>query len=114
MTDPTANALPSDPSLDAPASAARALAARWQGGPPADAELRAACVGELARLRALWRRRPADFDAATVALLREIAAALVEPANAAALGVLRAVFGFEAFRPGQQEIIAALLSGRDC
>ena len=99
---------------ETPAAAARALAARWRGGDPADGELRAGCVRELARLRALWRRRPADFDAATVAVLREIAAALVEPSNAAALGVLRAVFGYDSFRPGQQDIIETLLAGRDC
>ena len=116
MTSSTADNLPLDLNLgpDTPAGAARALAARWRGGDPADGELLGGCVRELARLRALWRRRPADFDEATVALLREIAAALVEPSNAAALGVLSAVFGYDEFRPGQQEIIEALLAGRDC
>jgi ATP-dependent DNA helicase RecQ len=31
-----------------------------------------------------------------------------------ALGVLREVFGFNAFRPGQREVIDAVLEGRDC
>jgi ATP-dependent DNA helicase RecQ len=113
-TQPSLPTLLADLDPDTPAAAARALAARWRGGDPADGELRAGCVRELARLRALWRRRPADFDAATVALLREIAAALVEPSNAAALGVLRTVYGYDSFRPGQQEIIETLLAGRDC
>jgi ATP-dependent DNA helicase RecQ len=96
------------------ASAARALAARWRGGDPGDAGLLAACVRELARLRASWRRNPGAFDAETVALLREIAAALTQPAAVAASAVLREVFGYDSFRPGQREIIDALLAGRDC
>jgi ATP-dependent DNA helicase RecQ len=30
------------------------------------------------------------------------------------LGVLRDVFGFDSFRPGQREVIDAVLEGRDC
>ncbi|HEY7370942.1 MAG TPA: ATP-dependent DNA helicase RecQ [Polyangia bacterium] len=101
------------PDTDA-AVAARALAARWQGGDPEDPALYASCIQELARLRALWRRQPGAFDAATVALLRDTAAALAAPSRAAALAVLREVFGYDSFRPGQQEIIDALLAGRDC
>ena len=29
-------------------------------------------------------------------------------------GVLRGVFGYEAFRPGQERIIQSILAGRDC
>jgi ATP-dependent DNA helicase RecQ len=113
MTDTTPIAAPPEPDLDA-AAAAHALAARWRGGDPADAALRAGCVQELARLRALWRRQAGAFDAGTVAVLREIAAALAQPSHAAALAVLREVFGYDSFRPGQREIIDALLGGRDC
>ncbi|HTA18063.1 MAG TPA: ATP-dependent DNA helicase RecQ [Polyangia bacterium] len=35
-------------------------------------------------------------------------------AEGAAQGVLRDVFGFESFRAGQEEIISAVLAGRDC
>src|SRR5580698_7634765 len=35
------------------------------------------------------------------------------PAVAAAKGVLRKTFGFESFRPGQAEIVSAILDGRD-
>src|ERR1700722_14016215 len=35
------------------------------------------------------------------------------PALAAAKGVLRKTFGFESFRPGQAEIVSAILEGRD-
>src|SRR5437870_663922 len=113
MTSQTPSALPFDLEIDA-AAAARALAARWRGGDPTDAGLLAACGRELARLRAAWRRRPGAFDVETVALLRDIAAALAQPSTAAALAVLSEVFGYDAFRPGQQEIIDALLAGRDC
>jgi len=95
-------------------AAAQALAARWRDGDRGDPQLRAACARELARLRASWRRHPGAFDAATVALLRDVAAELAQPLNAAAQGVLRDVFGYDSFRPGQAEIIEALLAGRDC
>ena len=49
-----------------------------------------------------------------MALLRDIAAELAQPLNASALAVLRDVFGYDSFRPGQAEIIEALLAGRDC
>src|SRR5436190_1029601 len=101
-------------SPDSPASAAKALAARWRDGDPTDVQLLAGCVRELARLRGLWRRRPAGFDGETVARLRELAAALAEPSAAAALAVLREAFGYDGFRAGQMEIIEALLAGRDC
>ena len=35
------------------------------------------------------------------------------PTVAAAKGVLRKTFGFESFRPGQAEIVSAILEGRD-
>jgi ATP-dependent DNA helicase RecQ len=98
------------------ATEARALAARWRDGDHADDALRAACSATLEALRAEWRRRPGAFDAAAVALLREVARALSVPAVApgAADDVLRGVFGYTSFRPGQREIIEALLAGRDC
>src|SRR5512142_1404257 len=36
------------------------------------------------------------------------------PPPESALGVLRTVFGHEAFRPGQADVIDAVLSRRDC
>ena len=102
MTNPTDAGLFAELSPDNPASAARALAARWREGDPTDVKLLAACVRELARLRSLWRRRPAGFDGETVALLREIAAALAQPSADAALAVLREAFGYDGFRAGQR------------
>jgi ATP-dependent DNA helicase RecQ len=114
MTNPIDAGLFAELNPDSPASAARALAARWREGDPTDVKLLAACVRELARLRSLWRRRPVGFDGETVALLREIAAALAQPSADAALAVLREAFGYDGFRAGQLEIIEALLAGRDC
>jgi ATP-dependent DNA helicase RecQ len=39
---------------------------------------------------------------------------LPPPRAADPIGTLKATFGYDAFRPGQREIIDALLSGRDC
>src|SRR5690348_14968190 len=90
-------------------AAAQALAARWRAGNPTDPALRAVCADALAQLRRGWRARPSAFDSAAVALLRDVARELAasRPDPAA---VLKEVFGFEAFRAGQREIIDALLA----
>jgi len=74
---------------------------------------------ELTRLRARYRAEPTLFDPATVAALRAIAQAPPPrpPLRAdapAAEAVLRDTFGYDSFRPGQREIIDAVLAGRDC
>jgi len=97
-------------------AAARSLAARWRDGDQADAALRTACGGALAELRGAFRRQPAAFTPAAVALLRDVARALSVPATTSLkpVEVLRDVFGYPSFRAGQQEIIETLLAGRDC
>ncbi len=108
------------------------LAAAWAGGDPTDAALRGRCLHALGELRALWRERADLFDDAGVARLRALAEALraaeeaarARPRVAAAqvLGgaapvareVLKATFGYDRFRPGQEDIIQAVLAGRDC
>jgi ATP-dependent DNA helicase RecQ len=104
---------------------ARALAARWRAGNHADPALRVSLGAELQRLRVVFRERPELFGADALAALKEISQALkTRPtqlgwrpppvADGAAQSVLRDVFGFEAFRAGQEEIISAVLAGRDC
>jgi ATP-dependent DNA helicase RecQ len=104
---------------------ARALAARWRSGNRADPELRVRCGAELSRLRVVFRERPEVFGADALAALKEVSQALKSRPTqlgwrgppvpqGAARGVLRDVFGFEDFRAGQEEIISAVLGGRDC
>ncbi|HEY2902329.1 MAG TPA: ATP-dependent DNA helicase RecQ [Polyangia bacterium] len=99
----------------------------WRGGDRDDPNLRARCSGELARLRMLWRVRPALFSAEALAALKEIsqgikdrAVQLAFPAGRPPIGddavfkVLKSTFGYDHFRAGQEEIIRAVLAGRDC
>jgi ATP-dependent DNA helicase RecQ len=74
------------------------------------------CADGLARLRSRWAESPDDFDAAAVADLQRIASALrdLPPSRPEIDAALHETFGFEGFRPGQREIIEAVLAGRDC
>ncbi len=64
-------------------------------------------------LRAGYRADPGRFGPATVEALRQLAARLGEAASADLLPLLKSLFGYDRFRPGQEEIIRALLAGRD-
>jgi ATP-dependent DNA helicase RecQ len=80
---------------------------------------RSECEQRLAELRGWWRERPDLFSKDIVALLRSLALALREQADrtehlSKAKGVLKDIFGYRSFRPGQEDIIATVLSGRDC
>lgn len=61
----------------------------------------------LAALRALYRAEPGPFTRDILAELKALAAPDLKER-------LKSTFGFDAFRPGQEEIIRAVLSGRDC
>jgi ATP-dependent DNA helicase RecQ len=104
---------------------ARALVERWRGGNRLDPDLRARCGAELARLREVFRANPGLFGVDALAVLKEVSQALKSRAvqlgwrpppveHGAAHKVLKEIFGFEAFRAGQEEIISAVLAGRDC
>ena len=85
-----------------------------------DSGEREGCARALSDLREHYRREPEAFDPAAIRCLREIAGALkaaprTPPADAPDLAVrLKELFGYEAFRPGQEEVIRAVLAGRDC
>jgi ATP-dependent DNA helicase RecQ len=80
---------------------------------------RDACEEKLAHLRKQWLAQAGSFSPNAVAALREISSLLRERTNrdehlAKAKAVLKGVFGYRSFRPGQEDIIATVLSGRDC
>jgi ATP-dependent DNA helicase RecQ len=119
------------------------LRAHFSSGGKLDPAARAACAATLDRLRAVWRRTPELFGADSMKALKHISHALrsaespqltlspmalpmsisstlTPPGHAqpfppeAARQSLKTIFGFEHFRPGQEEIIRAVLGRRDC
>ncbi len=71
---------------------------------------------EMLRLR--YREAPALFTPETLEILRQAGTRAKELREAdcsvRALDALKEVFGYAAFRPGQLEIIQAVMTGRDC
>jgi len=73
---------------------------------------RDACRQSLEALRSRYRTEPGIFDAGSIGTLKEIAEALKGEPDLKAR--LKSVFGFDTFRPGQEEVIRAVMAGRDC
>jgi ATP-dependent DNA helicase RecQ len=87
---------------------------------PDVARRRAELAARLETLRELWRRNSQLFDDDVVAMLTELSGDLhqVQQRVPPALPVrpeqvLRDTFGYSSFRPGQLELIEAVLAGRD-
>lgn len=75
---------------------------------------------ELSRLRSMFRRQKQLFDGDTLQTLKRLAQVARErsqggweKARGPALKALAETFGYSEFRPGQEELIASVLSGRD-
>jgi ATP-dependent DNA helicase RecQ len=92
-----------------------ALLAAWKDLPEGDEVLRARIGATVAALKNLRRDRPELFTPEAARLVRPAAPAAplapAVPRDPAA--VLREVFGFPSFRPGQRELVDAILAGRD-
>jgi len=76
-----------------------------------------ALAARLETLRGRWREAPALFAPELLSRLRAVARAIDGTPRAHGAepdAVLREVFGHAAFRPGQREIVSAVLGGRDC
>ena len=73
---------------------------------------RGKCINALSTLRARYRQEPSIFDPTSIRELRSIAEILKEDINLR-IG-LKSIFGFDAFRPGQEFVIRALMAGEDC
>ncbi|HYQ18204.1 MAG TPA: ATP-dependent DNA helicase RecQ [Polyangiaceae bacterium] len=93
-----------------------------QGAEPPSDQRRSVVTERLSELRLLYRRNPAAFSTEVLGMLREISGALAalgrvaeraEPAQPPE-EVLKDIFGYDSFRPGQREIIEAVLAGQDC
>ncbi len=65
-------------------------------------------------LRAVWLRDPAAFSPDSVDHLQRLSVTLSQLRSSAIDDELAATFGFSAFRPGQREIIEAIVGGTDC
>ena len=67
-------------------------------------------------LRGVFRLQPMLFTPTLVHSLQQMVGRVrsTGPRDARPLEVLRATFGYTEFRPGQDEMIQAILSGRDC
>ncbi len=80
-------------------------------------EFRSECQSELRALRLAFRGNSERFTPDLLDMLKAISKGLHDhgrPSILQAEQTLAAVFGYPAFRPGQREIIRAVLAGQDC
>ncbi|MBU1227147.1 MAG: ATP-dependent DNA helicase [Actinobacteria bacterium] len=68
----------------------------------------------LGRIRRIWASHPGEFDAEAVASLREHSRRIDALRVSAIDEAMADTFGYPSFRPGQREIVEAVVTGRDC
>jgi ATP-dependent DNA helicase RecQ len=82
--------------------------------------LREVCQERLAALRQRWLDQPELFTPDVLARLKAVALSLAAPPPPPAAeapearAMLEQIYGYPGFRPGQEEIIAGVLAGKDC
>jgi ATP-dependent DNA helicase RecQ len=94
------------------------LLASWRDPPGGDDELRSRIGATVAALKNLRRDRPDLFSPEAARLVRPAPGTATAPERRPPPAgdpdaVLREVFGFPSFRPGQRELVDAVLAGRD-
>ncbi len=110
--DPIPSSLQEPVDID---DAVGALCAEWERSDPGDLAVCGRIGQGLEAMRSQFRVRPDRFSPAAIAQLQRLSQALrALPASTRPAELLRGLFGFERFRPGQEQIIDAVLSGRDC
>ncbi len=90
------------------------LVGHWRAGDPGDLELQRTVGHGIVELRRLWQRAADLFSPSAVQALKGLARELEQAPRGDPQAVLRGVFGYQQFRPGQREIIDAVMRGRDC
>jgi len=80
----------------------------------AEGDERRGLVDELSALRGLYRSNSTAFTAELVGMLKGIAQNLAQVPEVTLERELKALFGFDGFRPGQLEIVKSVMAGRDC
>jgi len=102
----------------------------WLETPNLTLALRQQCHCELNQLRRLWQNEPSLFSTQSLRVLKGLADQLktsqldavkaddqgvraIDVSVSSADHVLKTVFGYNTFRPGQRELIEEVLSGRD-
>lgn len=105
---------PTETDLEAPATSAADIDALVTSLSDSAEAASPALDRGLTALRNLYRRKAELFSPETLASLKRLAEVARAARASGAKETLQAVFGYAEFRPGQEEIISAVMDRRDC